>query len=220
MLWKRRFPRKPLSERYILRISITLANSVFMERDVKRAVELINIVHTQLQTKCFLTSQKSLLLSLSAGQDSISMLFIIKQLEIQWKSLSGIFLCNHLWQIDSFYTVLHTAKVSFLTGNPLSFVLASHSLKTEEMARRWRHNSLQRVALLYHYKTVVTGHTASDRTETIVSNFIRGAGSRGLCSLTWNKFLETCYPKQYYVSNFSETSFLHKSYFFRLSSNV
>ena len=187
----------------------------FMKSDLKRAVELINIVNTQLQTKCFLTSQRSLLLSLSAGQDSISMLFIMKQLERQWTSIYGISLCNHLWQSASFYTVLHSAKVTFLTGKPLSFILASYNLKNEEMARHWRHHSLQRVALLNHYKVIATGHTATDRAETIVSNFVRGAGRRGLCSLTWNKFIETCYPRQYHVSNFAETSFLHKNYFFR-----
>jgi tRNA(Ile)-lysidine synthase len=188
-----------------------------MKRDVKRAVELINIINTQLQTKCFLIGQRSLLFSLSAGQDSISMLFIMRQLERQWKSIYGISLCNHLWQSDSFYTVLHSAKISFLTGKPFSFILASYNLKNEEMARHWRHHSLQRVALLNHYKIIATGHTASDRAETIVSNFVRGTGRRGLCSLTWNKFIERSYHKQYHVANFAETNFLHKSYFFRFS---
>ena len=186
-----------------------------MEKNVKKAIQLINTVNTQLQNKSFLTNQKSILVSLSAGQDSVCMLYVIKQLEAQWRSSSGIFLCNHLWQTDSFYTVLHTAKVSFLTGKSLSFVAASHKLRNEEMARSWRHNSLQRIALLYHYKTMAIGHTASDRTETIVFNFLRGAGRRGLCSLTWSKFLETIYPEQYHVSNFAGTSFLHKSFFFR-----
>ena len=186
-----------------------------MEKDIKRAIELINTVNTQLQSKCFFTNQKSLLLSFSAGQDSICMVFIIKHLEKQWRSIYGVFLCHHLWQSDSFYTVLHTVKISFLTGKSLSFVLASHKLKNEEMSRCWRHNSLQRVSLFYHYKTIATGHTASDRVETVVSNIIRGTGRRGLSSLTWNKFIQTCHPQQHNVANFAETCFLHKSYFFR-----
>jgi tRNA(Ile)-lysidine synthase len=187
-----------------------------MEKDIKRAIELINIVNTKLQSKCFFTSQKSVLLSFSAGQDSICMLFIIKHLAKQWRSMYGIFLCNHLWQTDSFYTVLHTVKISFLTGKSLSFVLASHKLRSEEMSRYWRHNSLQRVSLFYHYNTIATGHTSSDRVETVVSNIIRGTGRRGLCSLTWNKFIQTCDSKQHDIANFAETCFFHKSYFFRL----
>ena len=189
-----------------------------MEKDIKRAIQLVNIVNNQLQRKCFLKSQRSLLLALSAGQDSVCLLFVIKQLELQWKSVSGVSMCNHLWQADSFYTVLHTAKVSFLIGEPLSFVVASHKLRNEEMARSWRYNSLQRIAFFYHYKTIGTGHTASDRVETIVSNFVRGAGKRGLSSLTWSKFIEGCYPKHYYKSCFAGTHFLHKSYFFRIDT--
>ena len=187
-----------------------------MKRDLKKAIQLINTVNTQLQIKCFLISQRSFLLSLSAGQDSICMLFVIKQLETQWNCLSGSFSCNHLWQRDSFYTLSHIKRLSFLISTSLSFAAPSYKLRTEEQGRRWRHNNLQRIAFFYHYKTIATGHTASDRAETILFNFLRGTGKRGLCSLTWNKFVESCYPQQYGVSNFAGTSCLYKSYFFRL----
>ena len=119
-----------LIENKIVSILNWFLDYIFYENRCKESCpSLLTLSTHNCKQKCFLTGQRSLLLSLSAGQDSISMVFVMKQLERQWRSMYGISLCNHLWQSASFYTVLHSAKVSFLTGKPLSFILASYSLK-------------------------------------------------------------------------------------------
>jgi len=53
----------------------------------------------------------------------------------------------------------------------------------EEGARRWRYGCLERVARLHGCDHIVTGHTASDRAETVLLNLARGSHRRGLASL-------------------------------------
>jgi tRNA(Ile)-lysidine synthase len=42
-----------------------------------------------------------------------------------------------------------------------------------------------------HYNCIVTGHTASDRAETLLYNLIRGTGADGLQALTWRRLLSS-----------------------------
>ncbi|RDH51966.1 hypothetical protein CBF18_02165, partial [Mastigocladus laminosus WC112] len=49
----------------------------------------------------------------------------------------------------------------------------------EAAAREWRYQVLSAIAQEHNYKYVVTGHTASDRAETLLYNLIRGTGADG-----------------------------------------
>ncbi len=53
----------------------------------------------------------------------------------------------------------------------------------EAAARRWRYDCLRRQAVARGCFHVVTGHTASDRAETLLLNLARGSHRRGLASL-------------------------------------
>jgi tRNA(Ile)-lysidine synthase len=46
---------------------------------------------------------------------------------------------------------------------------------------------LTEIARSHNFQDVVTGHTKSDRAETVLYNLIRGAGADGLQSLTWQR---------------------------------
>ena len=54
---------------------------------------------------------------------------------------------------------------------------------SEAEARDWRYGCLAEAALRLHCTHVVTGHTASDRAETVLLNLARGSHLRGLASL-------------------------------------
>ena len=99
----------------------------------------------------------------------------------------GVLWCNHFWQRESFYTMLHVAKINLCFSSTMCFYLPIESVLSEQNAREWRHKSIQRTCAFYHYDCCTQGHTKSDRVETILFNILRGTGIAGLQSLQWKK---------------------------------
>jgi hypothetical protein len=99
----------------------------------------------------------------------------------------GLLWCNHFWQRDSFHTMLHVAKVNLCFSSTMCFYLPIESLLCEQNAREWRHKSIQRTCVFFHYESCTQGHTKSDRVETILFNILRGTGIAGLQALRWKK---------------------------------
>lgn len=79
----------------------------------------------------------------------------------------------------------HTQKLPFLLEQ------AAEPPAGEAAARRWRYDCLQRQAASLGIPHVVTGHTASDRAETLLLNLARGSHRRGLASLKPVRSLST-----------------------------
>ena len=154
------------------------------------------------------------MLAISGGQDSACLIAMAVQMRDQWKGPFGIISCNHLWQHDSFYGLGHVCRLAFLVNQPLYFVAAPFDVFNEADARTWRYNTIQRIGGLYHFSTICTGHTASDRVETILFNFVRGSGIRGLYSLGWNRWFISSYPNWYHSANFEGTASNQSSAFF------
>lgn len=185
-----------------------------MGKDLEKSIELVNEVRTILKRRNALTSKKATMLAISGGQDSACLIAVAVQLREQWRSSLGIISCNHLWQGDSFHGLTHVCRLAFLVGQPIYFVAAPFKILNEVNARGWRYNSLQRIGGLYHFSTICTGHTASDRVETILFNLVRGSGKRGLSALSWNRFLVSNYPNSYHRVNFLGTAPSQSSDFF------
>jgi tRNA(Ile)-lysidine synthase len=72
---------------------------------------------------------------------------------------------------------------------PFYNATAIAELKSEASARQWRYQVMAEFAQQNHYQFVVTGHTASDRAETLLYNLLRGSGADGLQALTWKRAL-------------------------------
>ena len=189
-----------------------------MTNNRERSVELVNCISVLLRERCSLTSHISVLLSVSAGQDSVCLLAIITQIQAQQQSCVGTVSCNHLWQEDSFYSLFHVSRICLLLNQSFYFVPAvlRGTGSNESAARIWRHNTVQRIAGFYQYRAVWTGHTGSDRTETLLFNLMRGSGKRGLSSLHWSRFLTPCYPEMCHLSNFDGTSSTQRKRFLPL----
>ena len=153
----------------------------------QKTIELVNFLHQLVIKKKLLKSKQSLILAISGGQDSISLLFIFIQLKDQWNWKLSIIYCNHLWQKDSFYTMLHLFKLSYILNLPLYLAVTLQKVLTEQKARNWRSLTFQRITGFYLFSVIVTGHSKSDRIETGFFNLFRGSGTQGVSSLNWTK---------------------------------
>lgn len=132
-----------------------------------------------------------LLVAVSGGQDSLCLakLLLMQQHKYQWNL--AIAHCDHQWRSDSSANAEHVQKIAEQWGINFYLRTAKILLKTEAEARKWRYEMLLEMANIDQSTYVVTGHTRSDRVETLLYNLMRGSGADGLASLTWRRSLTT-----------------------------
>ena len=105
----------------------------------------------------------------------------------KWGWNLGIAHCDHRWRPDSEASANHVEQLAKNWGISYYLETASDIPKTEAAARQWRYQALTEIAKAHNYPYIVTGHTASDRAETLLYNLIRGSGADGLSALTWTR---------------------------------
>ncbi len=150
------------------------------------------------QNKSLLPSKSTLLLAISGGQDSMALLKLIIDLKRLYKWQVEVWHGDHQWHEQSEKTK-EELKLWCL-NKQISF----HSNKAdqkevinEEKARDWRYKNLIMKAKLlssnniyFPCTRILTGHTATDRAETIIMNLARGTDLIGLSTLKEQRTLE------------------------------
>ncbi|TFI51325.1 tRNA lysidine(34) synthetase TilS [Mastigocladus laminosus UU774] len=147
--------------------------------------------HRTIRSRHLFERNQHLLVAVSGGQDSLCLIKLLLDLQQKWEWHLGIAHCDHRWRSDSEANAQHIENLAKNWG--ISFYLETvetqerEAIQTEAAAREWRYKVLSAIAQQYNYKYVVTGHTASDRAETLIYNLIRGTGADGLQALTWQR---------------------------------
>jgi tRNA(Ile)-lysidine synthase len=144
-------------------------------------------VHRLLRSRLLLPPQGRSLVAVSGGQDSLCLMRLLLDLQPKWGWDLAIAHCNHRWRSDADANAAYVAQVAADWAVPYFGRTATEIPKSEAAARNWRYQTLAELALEGKYATVVTGHTRSDRAETTLYNLLRGSGSDGLQSLTWER---------------------------------
>ncbi|MEO6862738.1 MAG: tRNA lysidine(34) synthetase TilS, partial [Microcoleus sp.] len=134
-----------------------------------------------------LPSNQRLLVAVSGGQDSLCTLKLLLDLQPKWGWNLAIAHCDHRWRSDSQSNANHVENLAKNFGISYYLQTASDIPKTEAAARQWRYQALTEIAIAHNSPYIVTGHTASDRAETLLYNLIRGSGADGLSALTWTR---------------------------------
>jgi tRNA(Ile)-lysidine synthase len=146
-------------------------------------------VHQTLKKRQLLPKNSKILMAVSGGQDSLCLSKLLLDLQAKWNWHLAIAHCDHRWHSDAGMA----EWVKNIADNwQIDYYLqeAKSSLpETEAAARTWRYQSLIEIARKENFAYIVTGHTKSDRAETLLYNLIRGAGADGLSSLTWQRRL-------------------------------
>lgn len=144
---------------------------------------------SQGESRLLLPPYSRLVVAVSGGQDSLCLLRLLVDLQAKWHWQLHVVHCDHRWQVNSGENAAFVLQVAAAWQVPAVCVVAEVPPGGEAAAREWRYHSLVQVAVERGCSHVVTGHTASDRAETVIYNLIRGSGADGLQALTWQRSL-------------------------------
>lgn len=136
-----------------------------------------------------LPAHAKILIAVSGGQDSLCLWHLISQAQAKWQWQIAIAHCDHRWRPDSADCAAHIQNLAERAQVPYFVRVANLPLTSEATAREWRYRMLIEIAQTQDYNLITTGHTRSDRAETLLYNLMRGSGSDGLQALGWRRAL-------------------------------
>ena len=141
-------------------------------------------LHNRLRQKPqLLPAGARLLLAISGGQDSMALLGLLLELQHQHRWTLQLWHGDHGWHANSTTVAAELQKWCNRQDLKLELRRAPGELaRTEAAARRWRYDTLEGLAR-GSGADVVTGHTASDRAETMLLQVARGSDLAGLTTL-------------------------------------
>jgi tRNA(Ile)-lysidine synthase len=148
-------------------------------------------IHRTIRSRHLFERNQRLLIAVSGGQDSLCLIKLLLDLKSKWGWDLGIAHCDHRWRSDSQANANHVENLAETWGISFYLETANEPINSEAAARDWRYQALSAIAQANNYQYIVTGHTASDRAETLLYNLIRGTGADGLQALTWQRPLTT-----------------------------
>ena len=150
------------------------------------------------QNKSLLPSNSTLLLAISGGQDSMALLKLIIDLKRLYKWKIEVWHGDHKWHNKS--SEIAKELKHWCLDNQISFHSNNankEEVTNEKKARDWRYKKLLLKAkflssnnIYFPCHRILTGHTATDRAETIIMNLARGADLVGLSTLREQRALE------------------------------
>lgn len=146
------------------------------------------------QLQHLLPQNSRILIAVSGGQDSQALLRLLIDLQPKWQWQLHSVHCNHRWRTDAADNAAFINRLTEQWGVPCTVHTADVPSTSEATARTWRYQMLQATAQATDSTHVVTGHTASDRAETLLYNLVRGSGTDGLQALSWYRPLSETAP--------------------------
>ncbi|XGV95071.1 MAG: tRNA lysidine(34) synthetase TilS [Leptolyngbya sp. BL-A-14] len=144
-------------------------------------------LHRTLKERKLVEHGQRVLVAVSGGQDSLCLVKLLLDLQPKWGWHLAIAHCNHRWRADSDANADYVKQLTQDWQLPYYQQRADVISTSEAAARSWRYEALTAIAQQHHFARIVTGHTASDRAETLLYNLIRGSGADGLQALVWKR---------------------------------
>ena len=142
-------------------------------------------LHQQLLRQPLLLPQGArLLLAISGGQDSMALAGLLLDLKRLHHWCLHIWHGNHRWRQEANQQaeqLLQWAESQEIESHCDSWQTPIH---TEAAAREWRYSCLEKQAKALACSHVLTAHTATDRSETVLLHLARGSHRKGLASLS------------------------------------
>ena len=164
----------------------SLIQSIYI---VHQKRELFTFSSVEPQDRTFLTknkkeqASKKIICTVSGGQDSILLFFLLLHAQKTWNLTLHIVYCHHFWQFQNLYVFREIWKLTFLYQIPSSYFFSNDHQQTEHKASLWRQESYFRAAEVFDCENITLAHTASDGIETALWHIGRGTGPRGILNM-------------------------------------
>ncbi|MCX7705148.1 MAG: tRNA lysidine(34) synthetase TilS [bacterium] len=127
-----------------------------------------------------------ILLAVSGGPDSIALVNISAE-NLQIKERMHIAYIHHGLRKNADKELQFVRNLAKKIGVPFHYrkirVKKTKGISLEEQARIKRYEALVDIARKTKCKAILTAHTMDDQVETVLLNFITGAGLKGLCGM-------------------------------------
>src|SRR6476620_6970567 len=129
---------------------------------------------------------RPMLLALSGGPDSLSLLHLLLNCQKKLQFTFGIAHIDHRWrseskeEAESLRQLAETHQISFHLKvlDPSSF-----QGNLEENCRQKRLEFFRQLCHEYRYQAVLLGHHANDQAETVLKRLLEGSGWNGLAAM-------------------------------------
>lgn len=170
-------------------------------------------------TNIRLTKQRKPIMTISGGQDSMLLFFILLHFYGGRPEHPEMLHFHHFWSRSNFLACWHILKLQYYFSLPTTIILAEYSTTSETRAKLWREKSLERVLHFSAIQTVFIGQTASDTVETGLFQLCRGVGIQTLQQKGYSHSKRQTRMPRYFAP---ETRFINRSsqpFFYDISQN-
>ncbi len=151
---------------------------------------LLQKVTRTIRDRRMLLGGERVLVAVSGGLDSLSILDILHTLGSDLRLELAVFHFNHRLRPDAGEDAAFVEQVAAHYGAPffgrsadVAKLTRQGGLSPEEGARKARYEALEEAAVEWGADRAALGHTADDRVETFLLRLLSGAGTRGLSSI-------------------------------------
>ncbi len=154
-------------------------------------MDILKKVKQTIKKHSMLKGGERVLVGLSGGPDSVSLLHILSELREEWRlSLDALYVDHGLRpektpaEIDFCAELTERLNISFSVKKvDVREFSDRENLGIQEAARHLRYLAFEEHAFQTEADRIATGHNAGDQAETLVMRLLRGSGPRGLSGI-------------------------------------
>lgn len=146
-------------------------------------VIMLNELHKHLQTQNLLPTKSRIIVAVSGGVDSVTLLHLLHNLRQQYGWELAIAHYNHGMRQDATKDALLVGQLAEDYGYPFYLGKYEYTDFTEATLRKARYDFLETIRKDSGFNLIVTAHHNNDFIETALFNTIRGADREGMVAL-------------------------------------